>query len=235
MEKISVVIPVYNEQNNLKPLTEELLGVLEGTDFPHEILFIDDASSDDSPMVLRELVSNYRNIRVLTFEYNCGQSAAFDAGFRNATGDVIVTMDADMQNDPADIPKLLEKIDEYDMVCGWRWNRQDSFSKRISSKIANAVRRRNLHDRFKDVGCSLKAYHKKCFEHLKLFRGMHRFLPILFEMEGFKVLEVKVNHRQRAADESKYNLWNRVFKSHRDMKAVAWMQKNRLDYRIKGE
>jgi glycosyltransferase involved in cell wall biosynthesis len=235
MEKVSVVIPVYNEQNNLRPLTEELLRVLEGSDIPSEILFVDDASTDDSPMVLRELVSNYRNIRVLTFEYNCGQSAAFDAGFRNASGDIIVTMDADMQNDPADIPKLLENIDDYDMVCGWRWNRQDSFSKRISSKIANAVRRKNLNDRFKDVGCSLKAYHKKCFERLKLFKGMHRFLPILFEMEGFKVLEVKVNHRQRAADESKYNLWNRVFKSHRDMKAVAWMQKNRLDYRIKGE
>jgi len=235
MDKISVVIPVYNEQNNLKALTAELVGVLAGLERPYEVLFVDDGSTDDSPRILRELVSNNRNVRVLTFEFNCGQSAAFDAGFRHAAGDVIVTMDADMQNDPADIPKLLEHIDKYDMVCGWRWNRQDSFIKRVSSKIANAVRRRNLNDRFKDVGCSLKAYHRKCFERIKMFRGMHRFLPILFEMEGFNVLEVKVNHRQRAADESKYNMWNRVFKSHRDMKAVAWMQKNRLNYRIKDE
>ncbi len=235
MEKISVVIPLYNEENNLKPLLEELVQVLDRLGTPYEVLFVDDGSSDDSPNVLKELAGANNKVRVLTFEFNCGQSAAFDAGFRHATGDVIVSMDADLQNDPNDIPKLLEKIDQYEMVCGWRWQRRDSFGKRISSKIANAIRRKNLDDRFNDVGCSLKAYRRKCFERLKLFNGMHRFLPILFEMEGFEVLEVKVNHRPRKADRSKYNMWNRVFKSYRDMKAVSWMRKNRLNYKIKGE
>ncbi len=235
MDKISVVIPVYNEENNLKPLTEELVGVLDRLGTPYEILFIDDGSVDASPRMLKELAAANDRVRVLTFENNCGQTAAFDAGFRHAAGDVIVTLDADLQNDPNDIPKLLEKIGRFDMVCGWRWQRRDSLGKRISSKIANAVRRKFLDDRFNDVGCSLKAYRKQCLERIKFFNGMHRFLPILFEMEGFKVLEIKVNHRQRKFDQSKYNMWNRVFKSYRDMKTVGWMQKNRLNYRIKGK
>ena len=234
-KKISVVIPVYNEEENLNTLYNEIVRVLDELALSYEIIFVNDASTDGSLSILKRLASKNNSIHIISFAENCGQTAAFDAGFKTAKGDIVVTMDADLQNDPQDIPKLLEKIGEYDMVCGWRWQRKDSFKKKISSKIANIVRRKCLGDRFKDIGCSLKVYKKQCLDKIKLYNGLHRFLPILFEMEGFKVAEVKVNHRPRRFGETKYSIRNRLFKAYRDMKIVRWLRKNKLNYQIKDE
>ncbi len=233
VKRLSVVIPVFNEASNIRPLVEELLPALNGLSVPFEIIFVDDGSTDGSGDILRQMASEMPSVKVVTLSRNCGQTAAFDAGFKAAKGDVVVTMDGDMQNDPRDIPLLLEKIGEYDLVCGWRWKRKDKFPKRISSTIANYTRRRACGDRFRDIGCSLKAYKKECLEKIKLYNGMHRFFPILFEMEGFKVAEVKVNHRPRRRGKSKYNMRNRLVKAYRAMKCVAWLKQNRLNYEIR--
>ncbi len=231
--RLSVVIPVFNEGWNVRPLVEELGPVLERLAVAFEIIFVDDGSTDNTGETLREIAREGAYVRVVSLSRNCGQTAAFDAGFKAARGDIVVTMDGDLQNDPNDIPKLLEKIGRFDLVCGWRWNRKDKLLKRISSRIANRVRRKTCGDRFKDIGCSLKAYRKECLDKIKLYDGLHRFFPILFEMEGFKVAEVKVNHRPRRRGKSKYNIRNRVVKAYRAMKCVAWLKENRLNYEIK--
>lgn len=231
--RLSVVIPVFNEGGNVRPLVEELAPVLERLAVPFEIIFVDDGSTDNTGEILREIAREGTSVRVVSLSRNCGQTAAFDAGFKAARGDIVVTMDGDLQNDPNDIPKLLEKIGRFDLVCGWRWNRKDRFLKRISSRIANRVRRKTCGDRFRDIGCSLKAYRKECLDKIKLYDGLHRFFPILFEMEGFKVEEVKVSHRPRRRGKSKYNIRNRVVKAYRAMKCVAWLKENRLNYEIK--
>lgn len=232
---LSVVIPVFNEAANVQALVEELAPVLKGLAAPFEIIFVNDGSTDNTSAILKKIASESKSVRVVSLSRNYGQTAAFDAGFKAATGDVVVTMDGDLQNDPNDIPKLLEKMGEYDLVCGWRWNRKDKLLKRISSTIANHVRRKTCGDRFKDIGCSLKAYKRECLDKIKLYDGLHRFFPILFEMEGFRVAEVKVDHRPRRCGKSKYNIRNRLAKAYRAMKCVAWLKENRLDYEIKRE
>ncbi len=230
---LSVVIPVYNEKDNLKPLTRELLDVLESLGRSFEIVFVDDGSRDGSSQVLKTLSAENSSLRIVAFKENCGQTAAFDAGFRAARGDVVITMDADMQNDPHDIPQLLDRIGEYDLVCGWRANRNDTIVRRFSSRIANAVRNALSGESIRDVGCSLKAFRREYAQKLKMFNGMHRFFPTLVKMEGGRVLEVKVNHRPRMHGEAKYNIRNRVFRSFVDLLAVCWMKKRNLQYEIK--
>ncbi len=232
---LSVVVPVFNEEENLVPLTEELVPILQKLGRGYEIIFVDDASTDGSLEALRTLTKKYDEVRALCFEENCGQTSAFDAGFKAAEGDVIITMDGDLQNDPNDIPKLLDKIVEYDLVVGWRWQRRDTFLRRLSSRIANAVRRRGLADRYHDIGCSLKAFRRDAVQQLKLFNHMHRFFPILFEIEGFSVAETKVNHRQRLHGKAKYGIRNRTMQGLRSMKFVRYMQDEKLKYRIKEE
>ena len=229
---VSIVIPVYNEEDNLKPLTDELLAVLNSLNKAFEVLFIDDGSTDRSFQVLKDLQNNYPSIRIIKFKKNCGQTSAFDAGIKAATGEVIVTMDADMQNDPGDIPKLLEKIGDYDAVCGWRQKRNDNFIRRISSRIANGVRNRLSGESIRDVGCSLKAFRSVYAKKMKLFTGMHRFFPTLIKMEGGRVAEVPVNHRQRKYGTPKYNIRNRIIRSFVDLLAVCWMKKRILNYEI---
>ncbi len=229
---LSVVIPVYNEEDNLRPLWEELREVLEGTGRTYEVIFVHDGSTDRSFSVLRELARGDPHIKVLKFKRNCGQTAAFDAGFRMARGEVVITMDADLQNDPKDIPRLLEKIGEYDLVCGWRHRRQDPWLKRVSSKIANFVRNKVSGDYIRDTGCSLKAFRRECIERLKLFEGMHRFFPTLARMEGFRVVEIKVNHRPRLFGKTKYNIRNRALRAFLDLLAVRWMKRRHLDYEV---
>ena len=229
---LSIVIPVFNEEDNLRLLTSELTGVLQSLNKPWEILFIDDGSRDGSLHVLKELREQSSNIRVIIFKKNCGQTAAFDAGFNAAKGEVIITMDADLQNDPRDIPKLLEKIGEYDAVCGWRHKRNDPFIKRFSSAIANFVRNKLSDETIADVGCSLKAFRSESVKKLKLYNGMHRFFPTLIKMERGTVIEVKVNHRPRKHGSSKYNIRNRMVRSFIDLLAVRWMKKRRLTYEL---
>ena len=232
---LSVVVPVYNEEENVTPLAEELIPVLEKTKREFEVIFVNDASTDGSLDALRCIKKEFDTIRVLSFEENCGQTSAFDAGFNAAKGDVIITMDGDMQNDPHDIPGLLEKINNHHMVVGWRWNRRDTFVRRISSRIANAVRRMGLDDPYRDTSCSLKAFRRNAMLKLNLFNYMHRFFPVLFNIEGFSVVEVKVNHRERKHGKTKYGIRNRMHCSWRAMKYVRYMKGHKLKYKIKEE
>ena len=229
---LSVIIPVYNEEENVTPLATELMEVLQNLHKSYEVIFVDDGSTDRSLAILRELQQKHRDIRIIKFRKNCGQTAGFDAGIRAARGEVIVTMDADLQNDPHDIPKLLEKIGYYDAVCGWRQKRNDDFIRRISSRIANGVRNKLSGESIRDVGCSLKAFRSAYAKKMKLFTGMHRFFPTLIKMEGGRVTEVPVNHRQRRFGTPKYNIRNRIVRSFVDLLAVCWMKKRYLNYEI---
>jgi dolichol-phosphate mannosyltransferase len=230
--EISIVIPVYNEQENVKPLIAELHEVLQGIQEASEIIFVDDGSRDRSFALLKEAASRDPRIRVIRFRKNAGQTAAFDAGFKAAQGTIIVTMDADLQNDPHDIPRLLEKIGRFDVVCGWRHKRNDPWIRIISSKIANFVRNKLSEEEIVDTGCSLKAFRRECVQHMKLFNGMHRFFPTLAKMEGFTVTQVKVNHRPRKFGTTKYNVTNRMVRAFADLLAVRWMKKRHLNYEI---
>lgn len=229
---LSVVIPVYNERDNILPLTEELVGVLENLRRSYEIIFVDDGSTDGSAEQLELVRKRFPSIQIIRFKKNCGQTAAFDAGFRAARGDVIVTMDADMQNDPHDIPALLANIGEYDLVCGWRKHRNDSLIRRLSSIIANGIRNWLSGETIRDVGCSLKAFRREYAQRLKLYTGMHRFFPTLVKLEGGTVKEIPVNHRPRRHGTAKYNIRNRILRSFLDLLAVCWMKRRYLRYEI---
>ena len=229
---ISIVIPVYNEQDCITPLVSELREALKGINKSYEIIFVDDGSRDRSFALLKEAAAHDPQVRVIRFRRNAGQTAAFDAGFRAAQGDIVVTMDADLQNDPHDIPRLLEKIGKFDVVCGWRHERRDPLIRIVSSKIANFVRNKLSREEIVDTGCSLKAFRSACLQNLKLFNGMHRFLPTLVKMEGFTVTQVKVNHRPRRFGRTKYNIRNRMVRAFADLLAVRWMKKRHLTYEI---
>ena len=198
----------------------------------YEVILVDDGSNDGSAEVIRILKNCNPRLRLIQFGHNHGQTAAFSAGFDKARGDTIITMDADLQNSPADIPLLLEAIKEYDVVCGWRYKRNDSWIKKISSKIANAVRNSLTEETIKDTGCSLKAFRRECFKNIKFYNGMHRFFPTLMKMEGFSVTQVKVDHYPRIYGHSKYNIRNRLFASFKDLLAIRWMKKRQIEYDI---
>ena len=229
---LSIVIPVYNERDNLVPLEEKLEKVLSKLQLSYEIIMVDDGSVDGSPHIINSIKNNNPRIKLIRFGSNHGQSAAFAAGFKAARGKYFVTLDADLQNNPADIPLLLEKMDEYDMVCGWRFKRNDPWIKRVSSKIGNAVRNSLSQEEIADTGCSLKAFRRECFNNVKIFKGMHRFFPTLMKMEGFRVTQVKVSHHPRLHGESKYNIRNRLFSSLHDLMAIRWMKKRQINYDI---
>ena len=229
---LTVVIPAYNERANVEPCYRELVGVLEALGQSFEILFVDDGSTDGTSGALRGLASADPRVRALRFRRNAGQTAALQAGFRAARGAVVVTMDADLQNDPHDIPKLLAALPGHDAVCGWRVDRQDPWTKRVASRVANRVRDRFTRDGVHDTGCTLKAFRREAVESLHLYRGMHRFLPALLQMEGRRVAEVPVAHRPRRAGVSKYGNWGRMWAGLADLYAVRWMARRRLDYEI---
>lgn len=233
--ELSVVAPVYDEVDNLEPLVEELVSVLRPLGLPHEIVLVDDGSRDGSSARITELAVRHPVVRGLHLRHNGGQTAAFDAGFRAALGRVVVTIDADLQNDPHDIPRLLDALADHDVAVGYRERREDSWLRRVSSRIANAVRNRLSGDDIIDTGCSLKAYRRECLERLKLFRGMHRFLPTLLRMEGFRVVQIPVNHRPRRRGRSKYGVRNRALPAFVDLLVVRWMKKRRLDYEVVGD
>jgi glycosyltransferase involved in cell wall biosynthesis len=174
-------------------------------------------------------------VRVFHFDRNYGQSSAFDAGFKYSTGDLVITIDGDLQNDPADISTLLPHVKTFDLVCGWRTNRHDSLVRTVSSRIANAVRSAVTGDRVHDTGCSLKIFRRAVVNKLQLFNGMHRFFPALALMHGFTVTEVPVRHYPRAHGLSKYGVGNRLFKSLYDLIAVRWMQTRALRYAFRNK
>lgn len=228
---ISLVIPVYNEERNLPVLAEEIRAALEPLGSPYEVLFVDDGSTDTSLAVLTGLAQQDRRLRILRQPRNAGQSAAMDAGFRHARGGIVVTLDADLQNDPADIPLLLSRLQGYDVVCGVRARRQDSWVRRVSSGIANAVRNRLTAESVADVGCTLKAFRAEYLHRISAWNGMHRFLPTLLRMEGARITEVDVRHRPRAFGQPKYNIRNRIFRATADLFGVRWMQSRWIDRR----
>ncbi|MFC1699902.1 glycosyltransferase family 2 protein [Candidatus Omnitrophota bacterium] len=234
MEKlyVSIVLPVYTEEQNLTPLLEGLVTVMNNLGRPYEIIAVDDASTDNSLESLKRLAARFARLRIIRFIRNCGQSAAFDAGFRLAQGEIIVTMDADLQYDPEDIPRLLEQLRDFEMACGWRKHRQDHWLKLVSTKIANSVRNSLSAENIKDTGCSLKAFKRSYLKNIKMYKGMHRFLPTLLKMQGARVIEVEVRHFPRKFGRSKYNIRNRLFRSFCDLLFVIWMKKRNLDYEM---
>ncbi len=207
MVSLSVVVPVFNEEKSVLALYNELRPVMDKQGFAYEIVFVDDGSTDGTFRVLEGLHRRDAKVRVVKFARNFGQTAAMGAGFSHAKGDVIISMDGDLQNDPRDIPLLVGKIGEgFDVVSGWRYNRQDSFfSKVIPSLISNFLARKLTGINIHDYGCSLKAYRKRALSGVKLYGEMHRYIPAIVAMNGFSVAEVKVNHRRRSFGKSKYN------------------------------
>lgn len=219
--KLSIVVPLFNEEGNVKELHRKIAEACQKIGRPFEIIFVDDGSTDGTVKDAEGLSP----LKLIKFRKNFGQTAAFDAGFKNATGEIIITMDGDLQNDPNDIPLLLAKLEEgYDVVSGWRFQRKDSLMKHLSSRAANLLRKILIKDTIHDSGCSLKAYKAECFQDLDLFGEMHRFIPALLELQGFNVGEVKVSHHPRIHGKTKYN-WRRGLKGIVDMISVWFWRK----------
>jgi glycosyltransferase involved in cell wall biosynthesis len=225
---ISVVVPLFNEEESVAILQSELRDALIGIDY--EIVFVDDGSADHTV----ERIETGPNIRVIRFEKNAGQSAAVYAGLKAARGASLVLIDGDLQNDPADIPRLLAEIaGGADLVCGYRARRRDTLVKRLTSWIANAVRSRFTKDGVRDTGCTLKAMRRECVNALVPFKGMHRFIPALVRGASYRLVEIPVNHRPRQFGQSKYGLGNRALRATIDMFGVRWLLARRLNYKIR--
>ena len=231
------MIPAYNERDNLAPLLAEIRAALDGTGLRYEVIIVDDGSTDGSFDALKGLRQQYPALHILAFERNAGQTAAFAAGFQAARAPVVVTLDADLQNDPADIPRLVDALRSTGAtaVAGYRATRRDTAWKRLQSRIANGVRNRLNGEVIRDTGCSLKAFRTDALRTLPLFAGMHRFLPTLIKMQGGTVTEIPVGHRPRKHGVTKYGMWNRVWRSLMDAFAVRWMQRRALRYRVREE
>jgi dolichol-phosphate mannosyltransferase len=226
--EVSVVVPLFNEEESVPILQSELRKALSG--FDHEIVFVDDGSVDRTV----EQIETAPNIRVIRFEKNIGQSAAIYAGLQAARGATVVLIDGDLQNDPADISRLLAEIGRgADVVCGYRVKRKDTVLKRLTSQIANAVRSRFTKDGVRDTGCTLKAMRRECVSALVPFKGMHRFIPALIKGAGHRLVEIPVNHRPRRFGRSKYGLGNRALRATIDMFGVRWLLARRLNYKIR--
>lgn len=220
---LTVVIPLFNEAENVPILQEEIAAALRGRNC--EIIFVDDGSTDGTA----DRIAQAAGVRLLQFPRNRGQSAALLAGMRTARGEIVVLLDGDLQNDPADIPKLLAEVERgADLACGYRARRQDNWLRRVSGRVANAVRRRFTGDGVRDTGCTLKAMRRPCIESLVPFNGMHRFIPALVKSAGYRVVEVPVNHRARRFGKSKYGLGNRALRATLDMLGVRWLQARRI-------
>ena len=228
---LSVVVPIYNEQDNVEPLCRQIQESLDGV-ISFEIVLVDDGSTDATASVFASIESQYTGCQLLVHPRNCGQSAGLCTGIAAATGELIVTLDGDLQNDPADIPKLLEALgqagDGHWLIAGNRAKRNDSWFRRLSSRVANKVRNALLHDHCPDTGCSLKLFRRDDYLLLPQFDHMHRFLPALFAREGVAIINVPVNHRPRIAGVSKYGLGNRLWVGIIDLIGVRWILKRRF-------
>lgn len=228
----SVVIPVFNEEKNLRPLAQGVRETLEPLGQAFEVIFVDDGSQDSTPEILRALHQEDPRVGYLRLDANCGQSTALWAGLKEARGKVIMTLDGDLQNDPHDLPLLLEKLGRYDAATGWRQKRKDPWLKRVSTRVANSVRDVVTMEQIKDTGCGLKAFRRECLEALVPFDGLHRFMPTLLRMRGFRVCEVPVPHHPRRHGVSNYNIRNRLFRGILDLYGVRWLKKRRISYQV---
>ena len=233
--EISLVIPCYNEEGSLRALIAAIREAVDPLKLPYEVVITDDCSRDKSWETLKELAAGDRRIRAQRFAFNCGESAASFAGMKAARGNYIVTLDADLQNDPKDLPKFLDALKKFDCVCGTRVesrSRGDHSIRIASSRIANWVRNKLSDENISDAGCCYRAFKRECIDNLKYFKGMHRFLPTLFKIDGFTVTEVPVTTNPRFAGKSNYGVWNRLFASFYDLLAVRWMKKRMLQYKV---
>ncbi|HWP35085.1 MAG TPA: glycosyltransferase family 2 protein [Thermodesulfobacteriota bacterium] len=231
--EISVVAPAYNEAATLEPLVEGLHRALAPLGRPYEIVLVDDGSTDDTGRVIERLAAADPRVRGVWLAANAGQSAALFAGFEAARGEILVTIDADLQNDPADVPSLLAALEGADAVCGIRRPRCDPLATRLASRVANWLRDRLLHDGIVDTGCSLKALRRRDALRLPLFRGMHRFIPALLQLEGRRVAQVPVRHAPRRAGVSKYRaVRGRALQGLVDLLGVFWLKRRRPVYRV---
>lgn len=231
--RLSVVIPFRDEAPSLAALHEELAGVLDALPFDSEMIFVDDESRDDGASIVALLAVRDPRVRLLAITPHSGQSAALEAGFRAARGELVATMDADLQNDPADLPVLLAGLAEADCVCGVRVERRDELGTRLASRAANAIRRRVLGDGIEDIGCSLRVMRRASLERIKLFRGGHRFLPVLLALEGARIAERPVRHRSRCHGRSKYGVLMRLRVVWADLLGVAWLARRVARYEVK--
>jgi glycosyltransferase involved in cell wall biosynthesis len=231
--QVSVIIPVYNEKENIHPVVNGIITVLGENPSHLEILFVDDGSTDGTLKEINNIANAVPVVKWISFDHNYGQTSALDAGFRHARGTFIATMDGDLQNDPADIPRLMSYFNTADLVCGYRRKRHDNPVRRISSIIANGVRNWATGDDIIDVGCSLRIMRRECVEKLTLYEGMHRFFPTLVKMEGYRVVQVPVDHHPRLHGKTKYGIGNRLFKALADLFAIMWIQRRRLRYTIR--
>ena len=234
MTDLSVVIPVYNEEASLSPLWSELRGVLERLGLAFEVVFVDDGSRDRSAEIIRSFRESDQRVRLVRLKTNGGETAATDAGFKAARGRRVVVMDADLQNDPSDIPMLLSYLDQWDAVTGWRVDRAagDNVVRRASSRIANRVRNWVSDETIQDSGCTFRAFRRECLRGLVLYRGFHRFIPTLLKMRGYRVIEVPVGHRPRQFGRSKYGVLNRAVVAFADLLVIRWMSARLLRYEI---
>ncbi len=232
---LSFVVPCYNESGNLRELVRALREAAAPLGLSCEFVLTDDCSTDDSWAVLKEIAAADPRVRAQRFAFNCGQSAALWAGMKAAQGRYIVTLDADLQNDPQDLPRLIEPLARFDCVCGSRVQARrqgDTWLRVGSSRIANWVRNRLSGEKISDAGCNYRAFKRECIGELKFFKGMHRFLPTLLRIEGYSVTEVPISNHPRRAGQSNYGVWNRLFASFDDLLAVRWMKKRMFKYRI---
>ena len=223
---ISIIIPVFNESESIGYLLDEVLNVMQNNKFNCELIVVNDGSNDNTSTVLDELTIKIKELSVISLRKNYGQTAAMAAGFDNSKGEIVITLDGDLQNDPNDIPKLISHINEgYDLICGWRYERKDKLiNRRIPSKIANKLIANVTGLKLHDYGCSLKAFKKEIVEDIKLYGELHRFLPVLANIEGAKIKEIKVNHRSRKYGSSKYGI-DRTFRVLMDLLTVWFMTK----------
>jgi glycosyltransferase involved in cell wall biosynthesis len=229
---LSLVIPCYNEQENVPTLLTRVENSLAPIGKPFEVIIVDDGSTDETPRLLKDAMNSRPWLRVIRMAKNGGQSAAFEAGFEAARGEVIATIDADLQNDPEEIPRLIPMLDEHkvDMITGWRKDRQDTNFRRWQSRQANRIRNFVTEETVNDSASSLKIYRAHAIKGLRLFRGAHRYFPTLVKMRGYKVFETPVKHSQRFAGTAKYGFGNRAFVGLFDLFGVRWMKKRHLRY-----
>jgi glycosyltransferase involved in cell wall biosynthesis len=231
---LSIVVPVYDEEDSLPPLWTELREVLDRLGLAFEVIFVDDGSRDRSAEIVRGFREADARVRLVRLKENGGETAATDAGFKAARGRRIVVMDADLQNDPRDIPTLLSHLDHWDAATGWRVRRApgDGLVRRVSSRIANGFRNWVSDESIHDSGCTFRAFRRECLRGLVLYRGFHRFIPTLLKMRGYRVIEVPVSHRPRRFGRSKYGVLNRAVVAFADLLAIRWMKARLLRYEV---
>lgn len=226
--EISIIVPVFNEADNVLPMMREVTAALSGVGREWELVFVDDASTDETPQRIIEAARANPRVRGLRHQRNAGQSAAVWTGIQATNSPILCTLDGDLQNDPADLPKMIAELDRLDFVSGMRLSRQDTWLRKISSKIARWARKTALKVDFRDTGCAIRAFRRTALIGVFPFNGLHRFLPVIVHGGGGKTLEVPVNHRVRVAGVSKYGVWNRLGRGIYDLFAIAWYQKRRF-------